>query len=137
MEGPVAAEEGGAGDEPAEGYASGGNASEVGRGGDPEEDLLQEIVGEGGCLRRWCHFLFLRRGQKETATKTESASSSRPAIASRHEKNMDGRMSVDGSDRQWRSSNFAKTPSSFLEIFERPTPRHARGQLLRHLIEKI
>lgn len=56
VEGPVAAEEGGAGDEPAEGDASGGNAGEVGRGGDPEEDLLQEIVGEGCYLRRRRHF---------------------------------------------------------------------------------
>lgn len=57
VEGPVAAEEGGAGDEAVEGGASGGGAGEVGRGCDPEEDLLQEVVGEGGCLRRRRHFL--------------------------------------------------------------------------------
>lgn len=48
VEGTVPAEEGGVGDEAAEGGARGGGADEVGRGGDPEKDLLQEVVGEGG-----------------------------------------------------------------------------------------
>lgn len=46
VDGAVPAEEGRIGDEAAEGGAGGGGAGEVGRGGDPEEDLLPELVGE-------------------------------------------------------------------------------------------
>jgi len=48
VEGAVPAEEGGVGDEAAEGGARGGGAGEVRGAGDPEEDLLQEVVGECG-----------------------------------------------------------------------------------------
>ena len=40
-------------------------------GGDPEEDLLQDVVGEGGGLRRRRHFL---RGSRHPARQIEKAS---------------------------------------------------------------
>lgn len=46
VEGAVAAEERGAGDEAAEGGARCGGADEVRGGGDPDEDLLDKVVGE-------------------------------------------------------------------------------------------
>lgn len=47
MEGPEAAEERAHGDDAAEGRAGGACAGKVGRVVEVEEDLLQELVGEG------------------------------------------------------------------------------------------
>lgn len=46
MDGAVPVEEARISDEAAEGGAGGGGAGEVGRGGDPEEDVLPELVEE-------------------------------------------------------------------------------------------
>uniref|UniRef100_A0A0E0Q9R2 F-box domain-containing protein n=1 Tax=Oryza rufipogon TaxID=4529 RepID=A0A0E0Q9R2_ORYRU len=52
VDGAVAAEEVAAGDESAEGDVGGGGAGEVRGRADTEEDLLQELVSEGGKLTR-------------------------------------------------------------------------------------
>lgn len=52
MEAAEAAEEGVAGDEAAEGGAGRGCASEVRGGGEADEDLLEELVGEVQLRRR-------------------------------------------------------------------------------------
>jgi hypothetical protein len=46
VEGAVPAEEGGVGDEATKCFARGGGARKVGRGVDPDEDLLHEVAGE-------------------------------------------------------------------------------------------
>lgn len=52
VDGAVPAEEGGVGDEAAEGFARGRRADEVGGGVEPDEELLQEVVGEDPLHRR-------------------------------------------------------------------------------------
>lgn len=47
VDGAVPAEEGRVADDAVEGDARGGGAGEVSRGGDAEEDLFQEVAGEG------------------------------------------------------------------------------------------
>lgn len=55
--GAEAVEEGVAGDDAAEGGAGGGRAGEVGGSRDAEEDILEEIVGEGLRRRGHCGYL--------------------------------------------------------------------------------
>lgn len=52
VEGAVAAEEGGVGDDAAEGRAGGGRAGEVGGGVEADEYLFQEVVSEDHRRRR-------------------------------------------------------------------------------------